>query len=103
MGFPRAGGILLHVPALPGPFGIGALGPQAYRFADFLAGAGQRLWQILPVGPTGYGNSPYQSLSVFAGNQLLISPEKLVEERLLGADDLEMISSFSNDCVDFDA
>lgn len=79
----RRSGILLHPTSLPGPFGIGDLGPEAYRFADFLAGAGQSLWQVLPLGPTGYGNSPYMSFSAFGGNPLLISPERLVDEGLL--------------------
>jgi len=83
MNFPRASGILLHPTSLPGPFGIGDLGPEAYKFVDFLVNAGQRLWQVLPLGPTGYGDSPYACYSAFAGNTLLISPEKLVEEGLL--------------------
>ena len=78
MRFPRSSGILLHPTSLPGPFGIGDLGPEAYRWVDFLAESGQGLWQILPLGPTGYGDSPYQCFSAFAGNPLLISPEKLV-------------------------
>jgi 4-alpha-glucanotransferase len=68
---------------LPSPFGIGDLGPEAYKFVDFLAGAGQCLWQVLPLGPTGYGDSPYASYSAFAGNTLLISPEELAREGLL--------------------
>ena len=83
MSFPRASGILLHPTSLPGPFGIGDLGPSAYEFADFLVKAGQSLWQVLPLGPTGYGDSPYACYSAFAGNTLLISPEKLVSEGLL--------------------
>ncbi|HQH73066.1 MAG TPA: 4-alpha-glucanotransferase, partial [bacterium] len=75
MKFPRASGILLHPTSLPGRYGIGDLGPEAYRFVDFLAGAGQRLWQVLPLGPTGYGDSPYQCFSAFAGNPLLINLE----------------------------
>src|SRR5262245_53399615 len=76
----RASGILLHPSSLPGRFGIGDLGPAAHRFIDFLAAAGQTLWQVLPLGPPGYGNSPYQSLSSTAGNPLLVSPELLAEE-----------------------
>ncbi len=83
MSFPRQSGILLHPTSLPGPFGIGDLGPQAYAFADFLVAAGQSLWQVLPLGPTGYGDSPYACYSAFAGNTLLISPEQLVVEGLL--------------------
>lgn len=74
----RTSGILLHPSSLPGPFGIGDLGPAAYRFVDFLADAGQGLWQVLPLGPTGYRDSPYQCLSAFAGNPLLIAPESLL-------------------------
>jgi 4-alpha-glucanotransferase len=73
----RTSGILLHPTSLPGPFGIGDLGPAAYRFVDFLAAAGQGLWQVLPLGPTGFGDSPYQCTSAFAGNPLLIAPEPL--------------------------
>ena len=88
MKFPRSSGILLHPTSLPSPFGIGDLGPEAYRFVDFLHEAGHRIWQVLPLGPTGYGDSPYQSFSAFAGNPLLISPEKLVEHGYLNAADL---------------
>jgi 4-alpha-glucanotransferase len=80
MNFPRASGILLHPTSLPGRFGVGDLGPEAYKFADFLVTAGQSLWQVLPLGPTGYGDSPYACYSAFAGNTLLISPERLVDE-----------------------
>lgn len=86
MNFPRSSGILLHPTSLPGPFGIGDLGPEAYRFVDFLVAAGQSLWQVLPLGPTGYGDSPYACYSAFAGNTLLISPEQLVTEGLLDED-----------------
>ena len=81
----RASGILLHPTSLPGRFGIGDLGPEAFRWLDFLAGAGQKLWQVLPLGPTGYGDSPYQCFSAFAGNPNLVSPERLLEDGLLGA------------------
>src|SRR5215472_3853528 len=80
MRFPRSSGVLLHPTSLPGPFGIGDLGPEARRFVDFLADAGQTLWQVLPLGPTGYGDSPYQCFSALAGNPLLISPELLAQE-----------------------
>ena len=103
MSFPRASGILLHLTSLPGRFGIGDLGREAYQFADFLASTGQRLWQILPLGPTGYGNSPYQCLSVFAGNPLLISLEKLVEDKFLEPVDLEDGPSFPKDRVDYNS
>ena len=72
MTFPRAAGILLHPTSLPGPNGIGDLGPEAHRFLDFLAHTGMKIWQVLPLGPTGYGDSPYQCFSAFAGNPLLI-------------------------------
>ena len=75
--------MLLHPTSLPGGFGIGDLGPAAFEFIDFLASAGQRLWQVLPLGPTGYGDSPYQCFSAFAGNPLLISLERLIEDGLL--------------------
>ncbi len=88
MEFTRSSGILLHPTSLPGPHGIGDLGPQAFRWIDFLADAGCSLWQVLPLGPTGYGDSPYQSFSAFAGNPLLISPDWLVEADLLMGEDL---------------
>lgn len=83
----RTSGILLHPTSLPSRFGIGDLGPEAYKFVDFLADAGQSLWQVLPLGPTGYGDSPYASYSAFAGNTLLISPERLVADGLLDGED----------------
>jgi 4-alpha-glucanotransferase len=103
MNFPRASGILLHPTSLPGRFGIGDLGKEAYRFVDFLAASRQRLWQILPLGPTGYGDSPYQCLSVFAGNPLLISLERLLEDILLEPTDLENAPSFPEDRVDYES
>jgi 4-alpha-glucanotransferase len=84
----RASGTLLHPTSLPGPFGVGDLGPQACAWVDTLAEAGQRWWQVLALGPTGFGDSPYQSLSAFAGNPLLVSPERLVEDDLLTPADL---------------
>jgi len=103
MSFPRASGILLHPTSLPGGHGIGDLGSEAHRFADFLISTGQRLWQMLPLGPTGYGNSPYQCLSVFAGNPLLISLTRLVEDGLLDIADLEDVPSFPEHGVDYGA
>lgn len=100
---PRASGILLHPTSLPGRFGIGDLGKEAYRFADFLAGTGQRLWQVLPLGPTGYGNSPYQCVSIFAGNPLLISLERLVEDGFLDPTILDDAPSFPENRVDYGA
>lgn len=85
----RISGILLHPTSLPSPYGIGDLGDEAYRFADFLEKSGQHLWQILPLGPTGFGDSPYQSFSAFAGQPLLISPKHLEELGLLTEQDLE--------------
>jgi 4-alpha-glucanotransferase len=99
--FPRSSGILLHPTSLPGKFGIGDLGEAAYAFVDFLAASGQSLWQVLPLGPTGYGDSPYQCFSAFAGNTLLISPELLVKEGLLSAADLAHAPSFSAERVAF--
>ncbi|MBK1720291.1 4-alpha-glucanotransferase [Thiocystis violacea] len=98
----RTSGILLHPTSLPGPFGIGDLGPSARRFVDFLASAGQGLWQMLPLGPTGYRESPYQCTSSFAANPLLISPERLLEAGWLRESDLEP-PPFSADRVDFGA
>lgn len=88
MSFQLASGVLLHVTSLPGHFGIGDLGPEAFRFVDWLADSGQTYWQFLPLGPLSEGGSPYQSLSVFAGNPLLISPVALAEAGLLGGDEL---------------
>ena len=98
----RASGVLLHVASLPSPYGIGDVGPDALAWVDRLREAGQSWWQALPLGPTGYGNSPYQSLSSFAGNELLISPDGLIEEGLLRASDCEG-NSFSASAIDYDA
>ncbi|MGF1492631.1 MAG: 4-alpha-glucanotransferase [Microcoleaceae cyanobacterium] len=102
MPFPRTSGILLHLTSLPSPFGIGDVGPVAHQFVDFLRDSGQKLWQILPFGPTGFGNSPYLAYSAFAGNPLLISPERLVEANLLTKQDLTRPPEFPTDKVDFD-
>jgi 4-alpha-glucanotransferase len=101
MRFPRRSGILLHPTSLPGRFGAGDLGEAAYRFVDFLVAAGQSYWQALPLSPTGYADSPYQSLSAFAGNPMLISPEKLMEIGHLLEEDLEDAPAFPDDRVDF--
>src|SRR5258706_14473590 len=101
MRFPRASGVLLHPTSLPGRFGIGDLGPDAYRFVDLLVDAGQKVWQVLPLGPTGYGDSPYQCFSAFAGNPLLVSLEALVEEGWLAAHDLAAAPSFPAERVDY--
>jgi 4-alpha-glucanotransferase len=103
MRFPRASGVLLHPTSLPGRFGIGDLGPQAHAFVRFLQETGQLWWQILPLGPTGYGNSPYQSYSSHAGNPLLISPELLVEDGWLDQQDLRDYPVLPEEHVDFDA
>ena len=91
----RASGILLHPTSLPGPFGIGDLGAGAYQFVRFLQDSCQHVWQLLPLGPTGYGNSPYQTFSAFAGNHLLLSLETLQAEGLLSANDLTDAPPFS--------
>src|SRR5258706_1148372 len=101
MNFQRVSGILLHPTSLPGPFGIGGLGDKAYRFVDFLARAGQTYWQILPLSPTGYGDSPYSSCSAFAGNTLLISPDRLAEDGLLDRNHLEQKPDFPIERVDY--
>lgn len=101
MKFPRSSGILLHPTSLPNRFGIGSLGHEAHSFARFLGDAGQKIWQVLPLGPTGYGDSPYQLFSAFAGNPLLISLDGLVEEGTLTAADLAETPVFPEDEVDF--
>ena len=101
----RSSGILLHVTSLPSKFGIGDLGPEAYRFADFLVEAGQNYWQVLPLNETNpqAGNSPYSSLSAFAGNTLAISPELLYRDGLLQKKDLAELPAFGEGPVDFGA
>jgi 4-alpha-glucanotransferase len=101
MKFERASGILLHPSSLPGPYGIGDIGPQAHRWVSFLSQAGCSLWQVLPLGPTGYGDSPYQCFSAFAGNPYLVSPQALLEEGLLFEEDLENTPDFPDERVDF--
>ncbi len=100
----RESGILLHVTSLPSPFGIGDLGPEAFRFVDFLVQAGQTCWQVLPLTPTdtAFGNSPYHSPSAFAFSPLLASPEELVRDGLLGADDLAAAPAGRADRVDYE-
>jgi 4-alpha-glucanotransferase len=97
----RSSGLLLHVTSLPSPYGIGDLGPGAFSWVDRLQESGQTWWQALPLGPPGHGNSPYQCLSSFVGNGLLISPEFLIEDGLLKAEDCN--GSFSSTAIDFDA
>ena len=84
----RESGILMHISSLPGPYGIGTMGEAAYKFVDFLSAAGQKYWQILPLSPTGYGDSPYQAFSAFAGNQYLIDPDLLQQQGLLTEEEL---------------
>lgn len=91
--FNRSSGILMHITSLPNDLGIGTFGKEAYKFVDFLKAAGQRYWQLLPIGPTGYGDSPYQSLSTFAGNVLLIDLRILVKKGLLSESDFIHFSS----------
>jgi 4-alpha-glucanotransferase len=99
--FARGSGILLPISSLPGRFGIGDIGPEAYKFVDFLGETGQKVWQILPIGPTGFNNSPYACLSAFAGNIELISPEMLVGEGLLADSDLQDLTAFNTDKVNY--
>ncbi len=99
----RAGGILVHPTSLPGPYGVGDFGSGAAHLLDFLQTGGQKLWQVLPLGPTGSGNSPYSALSAFAGSPLLISPERLLAEDLLTPADLEPLPAFPADRVDYNA
>ncbi len=101
MRFERSAGILLHPTSLPGRFGIGELGEAARRFVDFLAEAGQSLWQILPLGPTGYGDSPYACFSAFAGNPLLLDLGRLAEEGDVEPSELDGAPAFPDDRVDF--
>jgi 4-alpha-glucanotransferase len=102
MRFPRSSGILLHPTSLASRYGIGDLGAEARRFVDFLAAAGQKLWQVLPLGPTGYGDSPYQCFSASAGNPLLISLERLVEQGHLDPSALAGAPEFPEEKVDFE-
>ena len=98
----RKSGILLHISSLPGPGGIGSMGKEAYAFADFLKASGMSIWQVLPMGPTGYGESPYQSTSVFAGNPMLISIEKMAEEGLVTLNADEVFVPSQEEKVEFD-
>ncbi len=101
MPFDRRSGILLHPTSLPGHYGIGTLGQEAFNWIDFLSASGQRLWQVMPLGPTGYGDSPYQCFSAFAGNPYLINLEKLVGQGLLKPVDLAGAPEFSDLSVDY--
>lgn len=99
----RSSGMILHPTSLPSEYGIGDLGNACKRFVDFLAKHGLRIWQVLPLGPTGYGDSPYQCHSAFAGNPLIISPDWLQNHHLLTSDDLSDLPEFNKDRVDFPA
>src|SRR5580700_6641787 len=101
MTFPRSSGILLHPTSLPGPYGIGELGSEAHDFADFLRDSGQRIWQVLPLGPTGYGDSPYQCFSAFAGNPLLIDLLDLQKQGLLSEQDFATAPHWWPDSIDY--
>ena len=98
---PRYCGILVHPTSFPSPYGIGDLGDGAYAFIDFLYDAGQTLWQCLPLGPTGFGDSPYQAFSAFAGQPLLISPDLLLKDGLLEKDDLADVPDFNDYSVEY--
>src|SRR6266849_234325 len=101
MQFPRAAGILMHPTSLPSRGGVGDFGPAACRFVDSLASARQGLWQVLPLGPLGYGNSPYSSISAFAGNPLLISLERLASHGWIDSGKLSALASDSG-VVEYD-
>lgn len=101
MKFQRSAGILLHPTSLPGRFGIGDLGPEMYKFIDFLRDSGQSLWQVFPLGPTGYGDSPYQCFSAFAGNPMLISPDLLIKDGYLTEQDVAEIPPHNPVSIDF--
>ena len=101
MNIDRSSGILLHPSSLPGKHGIGSLGKEAFRFVDFLERAGQKLWQVLPLGPTGYGDSPYQCFSSVAGNPLLINLDLLYEQGLLTTYDMKHVPKFPVGEVDY--
>ena len=103
MRWPRSSGILAHPTSFPSPYGIGDLGPGTISTLDFLKASGQTLWQTLPLGPTGYGDSPYAMLSAFAGNPLLISPDRLLEDSLLTEADLMPVPVFPDRYVDYGA
>jgi 4-alpha-glucanotransferase len=94
----RISGVLLHVTSLPSYGGVGDFGPAAYEFVDFLVAAGQKLWQVLPLSPTGYGSSPYSALSAFAGNYQLISLEYLVRQGWLAEERIQGLPGHEGDC-----
>ncbi|MCA9979236.1 MAG: 4-alpha-glucanotransferase, partial [Anaerolineales bacterium] len=99
--FTRSAGVLVHPTSFPGRYGIGDLGDAAYHFIDFLVSSKQSLWQILPLGPTGYGDSPYQSFSAFAGNPMLINPDHLARDGYLPSEVLHEVPNFPKHKVDY--
>src|ERR1700729_3443926 len=99
--FARRSGILLHVTSLPGSHGIGDLGDSAHEFIEFLAGTGQKIWQVLPLNPTGYGDSPYQGFSAFAGNPLLIDLDAVREQGLLSRSELPQAPAAMAERIDY--
>ncbi len=103
MRFQRSSGVRLHPTSLPGPYGAGDLGPEAFAFIEFLAAARQKIWQVLPLNPTGYADSPYQCFSAFAGNPLLISLERLAEQGWLSEDDLADVPRLPTRSIDYGA
>ena len=103
MSFRRSAGILFHPTSLPGPYGVGDFGPEAYRFVEFMHSAGQKMWQVLPLNPTGYADSPFQCFSASAGNPMLISLERLIEQDLLSRNDLKSAPAFPLETVDYEA
>jgi len=102
MNIKKEAGILFHPVSLPGPYGIGEFGSQAFSFAEYLQSIGASLWQILPLSPTGYGNSPYSARSTFAGNELLISIEQLLKQELLRVHEIKPLQKTDNASVDYD-
>lgn len=102
MPFPRSSGLILHPTSLPSAYGIGDLGPEAYQFVDFLEASAQQIWQVLPLGPVGHGNSPYMTYSAMAGNPFLISPDLLVQAGWLTPDDVSHYPVFSSHHVEFE-
>jgi 4-alpha-glucanotransferase len=103
MRFQRSSGVLLHPTSLPGPYGAGDIGPEAFSFIEFLAEAGQKIWQVLPLNPTGYADSPYQCFSAFAGNPLLISLDRLAEQGLLSREELAEAPEFPTISIEYGA
>ena len=97
----RYSGILVHPTSFPSPYGIGDMGEGAYGFIDFLEAAGQTLWQCLPLGPTSFGDSPYQSFSSFAGQPLIISPDLLIQDGLLAEEDVADMPKWDDTHVDY--